>query len=65
MVKGMSKKKSKQKRKQIRESLGNLTSNDLFYVNSPTKNPQGYFLGYKLRNHNGLWDWRTLEDVKF
>lgn len=23
------------------------------------------FLGFKLKNVNQLWDWRTLEDVKF
>jgi len=28
-------------------------------VSSPT------FLGFKLKNVNQLWDWRTLEDVKF
>lgn len=23
------------------------------------------FLGFKLKNVNQLWDWKTLEDVKF
>lgn len=30
---------------------------------SPESSPT--FLGFKLKNVGQLWDWRTLEDVKF
>ncbi len=63
----MSKKKSNSKSKKIRESNGNNCFHQLDSVNSSTKeaDSQQYFLGFKRKNFNALWHWKTLEDVKF
>lgn len=49
------------------ETLENIRNSQEKEVNlisfSPEISPT--FLGFKLKNVNQLWDWRTLEDVKF
>lgn len=46
------------------ESIRNSQENEVNLIPfSPVSSPT--FLGFKLKNVNQLWDWRTLEDVKF
>jgi hypothetical protein len=59
----MSRKASKKRAeafKKIRKSQPNEVN--LIPFSPDISNPS--FLGFKLKNVNQLWDWRTLEDVK-
>ena len=54
------KRRSKKKRLEIKENIRKSQENE---VNLIPFSPNS-FLGFKLKNVNQLWDWRTLEDVK-
>lgn len=57
-------KKVAKKREQRPETTGNTEKFSLNLEFKKTKR-EPTFLGFKLRNVNQLWDWRTLEDVNF
>ena len=64
----MNKKRRAKKKKKV--DLGQVNKEDNSWLSSsifvPLKPPEGtYFLGFKRKNFNELWDWRTLEDVNF
>ena len=58
-------KQTKKKRAEILEKIRNSQEKELNLIPFSHDISDRFFLGFKLKNVNQLWDWRTLEDVKF
>lgn len=64
----MGKKRRKGRRKKLNlsdEKRGEdalSSSSDFVSLQTPNE-PPGYFLGFKRKNYNALWDWNTLQDI--
>lgn len=60
-------KNSKKRSKSAKKSEGEICLPHLNSVslNTNTEKLGDTFLGYKTKNINQLWDWKTLEDVEF
>lgn len=61
----MKKKVKKRQRKYLGEKMENKGESTRFPLNNSVSLKDDYFLGFKRKGHNQLWDWNTLEDVKF